>query len=207
MIYRRTHGKFRYPAAMISLPLILSAFGVIFVAELPDKTALAALILATRYRARDVILGAWAAFLVQTLVGVAAGSVLTLLPAQPIRIASGLGFLLFAFLAFRRRDEEEICGEEKACATGRPAWLVSFLVIFAAEWGDLTQLATAALVARNGNPISVGIGAVLALWTVTVLAAFSGARLGTYLKPRLLNLVGAVLFAAIGLYIIYAALR
>ena len=158
---------------MISLSLVLSTFCIIFIAELPDKTALAALILATRLRARDVIIGAWAAFAVQTLVGVAAGSILTLLPVTPIRIASGIGFLVFAFLAFRRKEEAEETDKEAASAkakAGRPAWLISFLVIFAAEWGDLTQLATAALVAQYRQPISVGLGAVLALWAVTILA-------------------------------------
>ena len=158
---------------MISLSLVLSTFCIIFIAELPDKTALAALILATRLRARDVIIGAWAAFAVQTLVGVAAGSILTLLPVTPIRSASGIGFLVFAFLAFRRKEEAEETDKEAASAkakAGRPAWLISFLVIFAAEWGDLTKLATAALVAQYRQPISVGLGAVLALWAVTILA-------------------------------------
>jgi putative Ca2+/H+ antiporter (TMEM165/GDT1 family) len=193
----------------LSLPLIATTFGVIFVAELPDKTALAALILATRFGARDVIAGAWAAFAVQTIVGVAAGSILTLLPVTPIRVASGLGFLVFAFLALRRRPEECETDEKAAIAeagANRPAWLVSFLVIFAAEWGDLTQFATAALVAQNRHPLSVGIGAILALWAVTLLAAYSGARLGGLLKPKVLNTVSGILFAAIGLYIIYTAL-
>src|SRR5580700_354717 len=117
---------------MISVPLIFTTFCIIFVAELPDKTALAALILSTKYRARDVIVGAWLAFLVQTIVGVAAGGVLTLLPAEPIRIASGIGFLVFSFLAFRRKEEDDAQEEEKAsnvlAKPKRPIWLVSFLV-------------------------------------------------------------------------------
>lgn len=187
-----------------SLAVILSTFGIIFIAELPDKTALAALVLATRHRARDVVLGAGLAFLVQTVVGVAAGSVLTLLPVQPIRIASGLGFLVFAVLALRRKEDE---GDAAAAtASSRPAWLMAFLVIFAAEWGDLTQLATAALVAQSHQPLSVGIGAVLALWTVTLLAALGGAHAARYVKPALLNRIGGVLFAAIGLFIIGSAI-
>jgi putative Ca2+/H+ antiporter (TMEM165/GDT1 family) len=194
---------------MSSLSLVISTFCIIFVAELPDKTALAALILATRLRTRDVIVGAWAAFAVQTLVAVAAGSVLTLLPLQPIRIASGIGFLVFAFMAFRRK--EEICEQDETAAIAktkgnRPAWLVSFLVIFAAEWGDLTQLATAALVSQSHRPLSVGIGAILALWAVTVLAAFSGSKLGNVFRPKLLNMISAIIFAAVGLFILYQAL-
>jgi putative Ca2+/H+ antiporter (TMEM165/GDT1 family) len=194
----------------LSLTIIASTFGIIFLAELPDKTALAALILAARYRARDVIAGAWLAFLVQTLIAVAAGSVFTLLPATPIRIASGLGFLVFAAVAFFRNEEKEDAEERDAIvksATQRPVWLVSFLVIFAAEWGDLTQLATAALVAHNRSPLSVGIGATLALWAVTVVAATSGSAIARFVSPRQLNRAGAVLFAGIGLFILYTSLR
>jgi putative Ca2+/H+ antiporter (TMEM165/GDT1 family) len=195
---------------MLSLPIILSTFGIIFVAELPDKTALAALILATRYRARDVIAGAWLAFAVQTLVAVAAGSVLTLLPETPIRVASGLGFLAFAVLAYRRDERDEGEKERQRIEQGkaqRPIWFVSFLVIFAAEWGDLTQLATAALVAQSRSPVSVGIGAILALWAVTVMAAFAGASAGKVLTPRLLKWMGVFLFSAIGLFILYSSLH
>ncbi|HEV2651459.1 MAG TPA: TMEM165/GDT1 family protein, partial [Rhizomicrobium sp.] len=125
-----------------SIPLMLSTFAVVFIAELPDKTALAALLLSTKYRARDVIIGAGLAFVVQTIVAVAAGSVLTLLPVKPIQIASGLGFLVFAVLALRRKEDEKVPTEDPAAPgkSKRPIWLVAFLVIFAAEWGDLTQL-------------------------------------------------------------------
>src|SRR5207249_9170114 len=87
------------------IPLILSTFGVIFFAELPDKTALASLVLATRYSTRQVVIGAGLAFLVQTFVAVTAGSLLQLLPTQPVRIAAGLGFFVFAVLAWRRSTE------------------------------------------------------------------------------------------------------
>jgi len=193
------------------LAVVLSTFGIIFLAELPDKTALASLVLATRYRARDVIAGAWLAFLVQTAVAVSAGSLLQLLPARPVRVAAGVGFLVFAVLALRRNEEEEIQEEQKEVASAgtrrRPPWLASFLVVFAAEWGDLTQLATAALVAQNHQPVAVAIGAVGALWTVTVIAAVAGSQLGRFLSPDVLNRASAVLFAAVGLIVIVSAFR
>jgi putative Ca2+/H+ antiporter (TMEM165/GDT1 family) len=190
---------------MFSLATMLSTFGMIFVAELSDKTALAALILASKYRARSVVLGAWLAFLVQTLVGVIAGRLLGFLPAHIIRIASGVGFLIFAIMSFRRDAKGDEDQEQQAVAargSTRPIWLMSFLVIFAAEWGDLTQLATAALVARGEPALSVGVGALLALWCVTLLAAYSGRKLGQLLNPRLLRIGGGVMFAAIGIYMI-----
>ncbi len=190
--------------------LAVSTFFVIFLAELPDKTALAALALGTKYKTRDVVLGAWAAFLIQTLVAIAAGSVLQLLPATPVHVAAGLGFLVFAALALRRDEEEELKEEEaEAAATKRKGMhpmVASFLVVFAAEWGDLTQLATAALVARTGEPLAVGVGAFLALCSVTVIAAVAGQQLGRFLPPELLKRASAVLFAIVGIAVIVTAL-
>jgi putative Ca2+/H+ antiporter (TMEM165/GDT1 family) len=192
------------------LSLVLSTFGIVFVAELPDKTALASLVLATQYKARHVIAGAWLAFLVQTAIAVGAGSLLHLLPAKPIHIASGVGFLIFAVLALRRKAETELISEEDAVAKERrqrhTAWLTSFLVVFAAEWGDLTQLATAALVARTGAPLAVAAGAIPALWAVTVIAALLGSQAGRYLTPTLLNRASAALFTAVGVVVLITAL-
>jgi Ca2+/H+ antiporter, TMEM165/GDT1 family len=193
-----------------ALSLIASSFAIVFVAELPDKTALASLVLATRFSPRHVLAGAWLAFLVQTAVAIAAGSFLTLLPDRPVHLLAGLGFLVFAVLAFKRNEEEEI-EEEKEAVTrfsrARAPWMISFAVVFAAEWGDLTQLATAALVARTGQPVAVAIGAILALWSVTVLAVVAGSRLATVLSPVFLARLSGVLFAAIGLVIILTAFR
>ena len=195
--------------AVIS-PLILSTFGIVFLAELPDKTSLAALALATRYPGRQVILGAWLAFLIQTLVACLAGSLLQLLPTLPVRIAAGVGFLVFAVLALRRKEQKDLKEEElEVSRTQRrqwPPWIASFFVVFAAEWGDLTQLATAALVAQTGEPIPVGIGAVLALWSVTVLAVTAGSQLARFFTQNLLNRVSAGLFAAVGSIVIITSL-
>jgi putative Ca2+/H+ antiporter (TMEM165/GDT1 family) len=194
----------------VNLELVLSTFGIVFLAELPDKTALASLVLATHLPARQVIIGAWLAFLVQTAVAVLAGSVLQVFPVVPVRIAAGLGFLVFALIALRRNVEQEIDEERHDVQSGRgrrsPPWVASFLVVFAAEWGDLTQLATAGLVAHTGQPLEVGLGALAALWSVTLLAATAGTQLSRFVGPTLLNRVSAALFAAIGVFIIVSTL-
>ena len=190
----------------LSLPIILSTYAIIFIAELPDKTALASLVLATKYKARQVIVGAWLAFIVQTLIAVFAGSLLSLLPATPLHIAAGIGFFIFAFFAFRRKEEEVVAEEnEQVTKLHKSPLVTSFLVIFAAEWGDLTQLATAALVARIGHPLSISIGAIAALWSVTVLAAVSGRQLSKRLTPKVLNISSGLLFTTIGLILIISS--
>ena len=166
--------------------------------------------LATRFPPRQVVLGAWLAFLAQTLVAVVAGSLLSLLPSQPVRIAAGLGFLVFAFMAARRDVDEEEREEEEAVASqrpsNRPAWIVSFLMVFAAEWGDLTQLATAALVAQTGQPLPVAVGAIAALWSVSLLAVVAGSQLGRYVHPKFLKWASVAVFAAVGLLVLLSAI-
>jgi Ca2+/H+ antiporter, TMEM165/GDT1 family len=185
-------------------PLELSAyvFGVIFVAELPDKTALASLVLATRHRALPVFLGASLALTVQSLVAVAAGSVFALLPERPVHIAVGVLFLVSAVLMWLRKPEDgdEGAGEAKA---DRPptfwrAFATVFGVIFVAEWGDLTQLATAGLAARERAPLLVFVSATLALWAVTAIAVTVGNRAATILRPHHTQRVASVLLMLIG---------
>lgn len=191
----------------ISLPLVLSTFGIIFLAELPDKTAFSSLVLATKYKAHQVIIGAWLAMFVQAIIAVCAGGLLTLLPAMPVRIAAGIGFLIFAFLALHRKEEGAELGaeEKKEEKKGRPAWLASFLVVFTAEWGDLSQLAIAGIVAHQGHALSVGIGAILGLWLVMLIGALLGSQLGRVLSPKRLKLLSAILFAVIGIAMLYSA--
>lgn len=194
---------------VLSFPIILSTFGIIFIAELPDKTALASLVLATRYKASHVIAGAWLAMLVQTVIAVLAGGLLAFLPAQPVRIVAGIGFIIFAYLAFTRKEEENLEKEkhevEEKAKRPRAAWLSSFLVVFAAEWGDLSQLATAGLAAHSGSPLSVGIGAVLGLWAVIAIAALAGKQLNRFLTPTILTWVSGALFALIGIGMLVSA--
>jgi Ca2+/H+ antiporter, TMEM165/GDT1 family len=187
--------------------LLLSVFGVIFVAELPDKTALAALVLATHYEPLPVFMGAALALTVQSAVAVAAGGLLSTLPSRPVHAGAGMLFLVSAVLMWQRRgtDASERW-RSRAAADTRPSfqgalWAV-FVVVFIAEWGDLTQLGTAALAARYAAPLAVFCGATLALWAVTALAVVVGNRAGKLLDPEHTKKVAAVVFALIGLLLL-----
>ena len=185
-----------------ALGLGFTVFTVIFLLELPDKTALAALLLATRHRPLPVFLGAAAAFVIQSAVAVAAGSLLSLLPREPIRIGAGLLFLGMAALLVRRNlrkveaDEERAVDQEEV-RHHRP-FITAFSVVFVAEWGDLTQLATAALQARYQQPVVVFVAATLALWAVSAIAVALGNRLGAWIPERPLQ------FAAAGVMVLVA---
>ncbi len=164
----------------MSLAIAGTVFGVIFLSELPDKTALASLILGSRYRPAYVFAGVAAAFTVHVGLAVAAGSLLTLLPRRPLEIIVAVLFAAGAVLLLRGRTEGS--HDEHTEAFGaepgfwRVAWM-SFGIILVAEFGDLTQIATATLAARYHDPLPVGVGAVLALWAVAGVAIAGGRSL------------------------------
>jgi putative Ca2+/H+ antiporter (TMEM165/GDT1 family) len=190
--------------ALPLLTLLATVYGIVFVAELPDKTALAALVLATRHRPWPVFLGTAAALTVQSAVAVGAGQLFSLLPARAVHVVSGIVFLVSAVLMWRRRPDADGDGNEsKGGGAGfwRAAW-VTFGVVFIAEWGDLTQLATAALAARYAAPIAVFCGATAALWSVAGIAVFVGHRAGKLLPQAVAQRVAAVLFALAGIALV-----
>jgi Ca2+/H+ antiporter, TMEM165/GDT1 family len=183
----------------VSLELFATVFGIVFVAELPDKTALAAVVLATRHRPWPVFLGSALALSVQSTIAVAAGSLIALLDPRYVRIGSGIVFLACAVLMWLRRGDAD---EEGASPAGfwRSLW-TTFVLIFIAEWGDLTQVATAALQARYRAWVTVFVASVAALWAVTAIAVIVGNRLGKTLSPRVMQRVAAIVFAVVGVLI------
>jgi len=175
---------------------------VVFVAELPDKTALSAVVLASHHRPTAVLLGAATALTIQSVVAVAAGHALSLLPARPVHLVAGALFLVSALVMWRRDDE---AAESSAGAESRGFWrsaALVFGVIFVAEWGDLTQLATAALAARYAAPFTVFAGATVALWAVAAIAAFVGHRASRLLTPDRTRRGAALLFAFLGVCLV-----
>jgi Ca2+/H+ antiporter, TMEM165/GDT1 family len=188
-----------------ALGLGFTVFTIIFLLELPDKTALATLLLATRHRPFPVFLGAVAAFVIQSAVAVAAGSLLSLLPREPIRIGAGILFLLMAALIvaqnLKREEAKEAAEVEREEQRHRRPFATAFLLVFVAEWGDLTQLATAALQARYRDALTVFTAATLALWAVAAIAVVLGNRLGAWIPQRPLQFTaaGVMVIAAIAL--------
>lgn len=190
---------------MISLTVTAVVFGVVFLAELPDKTALAGLVLGTRYRASYVFAGVAAAFALHVALAVAAGSVLTLLPQQIVQALTGVLFLGGAAVLLLKKGEDE---EEVRKPENQSFWKVSgagFMLILVAEFGDLTQIMTANLAARYDDPLSVGLGAVLALWAVAGLGIVGGKALMKKVPLRLITQIAALVMLALGLWSLWEA--
>ncbi|MEU4212749.1 TMEM165/GDT1 family protein [Streptomyces sp. NPDC026206] len=190
---------------MFSFTVAALVFGVIFLAELPDKTALAGLMLGTRYRASYVFAGVAAAFLVHVALAIAAGSVLTLLPHRLVQAVVGVLFLAGAAMLLFKKDDED---EEITDPADQSFWKVSgagFMLILVAEFGDLTQIMTANLAARYDDPVSVGTGAVLALWTVAGIGILGGKTLMRYVPLKLITKVAALVMLALAGFSLYEA--
>ena len=184
----------------MDLAVVALAFAAIFVVELPDKTFIATLVLSTRYRGLLVWIGVGLAFFLQVLIAVTAGQLATLLPETLVRGVAAAIFLLGAVILFRSAPgadaeeagtEEEYASRTTEARTGLRAVGASFLVLFAAEWGDLSQLLTVSLVARYEDPVSVFVGAWAALLTVSGLAVLAGRFLLRHMRLSVLHYVGA----------------
>ncbi|MDP3967245.1 MAG: TMEM165/GDT1 family protein [Nocardioides sp.] len=186
----------------MDLAAVALTFGAIFLVELPDKTFLATLVLATKYRPILVWIGVGLAFAVQTGVAVALGQAASLLPPDLVKIAAIVLFLAGAAILVREgRSHQESSGEEFAEKAkpvhGFRAVLASFLVLFAAEWGDLSQLLTLSLVAKYEAPFSVYVGALGALLTVSALAVIVGRSLLRVISIHVLHYLGATVCLAL----------
>jgi putative Ca2+/H+ antiporter (TMEM165/GDT1 family) len=183
----------------VVLSVVLAAFVLILPVELPDKTLFATLVLATRFAPLPVFVGVGAAFGLQVAIAVTAGSLLSLLPDALVSAVVAVLFLIGAVLLWREarkggEDEEALLQARENTSFVRAA-AISFGVLFAAEWGDLSQLATAGLAARYAEPVSVFIGSWAALLVISGLAAFLGRKLADRLPVALLHRIAAGLFA------------
>ncbi len=184
----------------MDLAVIATTFAAIFIVELPDKTFIAALVLSTRYKPLAVWIGVGLAFGVQTLVAVTVGALATLLPDVLVKSVALAIFLIGAVVLFRtapgadaaeKEQEEEYAAKSTEDRSFVAAAVASFLVLFAAEWGDLSQLLTISFVGRFNDHLNVFLGAWSALLVVSGLAVVAGRVLLRYMRLSLLHYIGA----------------
>jgi putative Ca2+/H+ antiporter (TMEM165/GDT1 family) len=196
----------------VDLAVVLTTFVVIFPAELPDKSLFASLVLGTRFRPLPVFCGVAAAFAVHVVIAVTVGGVFVAL--LPERVVLFVAAALFAGgSALLLLGKEEVAADPaetvRAMADQRPLHVVmaSFGVVFLGEWGDITQITTANLAARYHDPLSVGVGAVLALWSVSALALTVGRGLVQRVPTRLVRRLTGVVLALLAVVTLVEAIR
>lgn len=178
------------------------AFGVVFVAELGDKTQLVALSLATRHRLITVLAGITLAYAITNGLSVIVGGFLgATLPTTAIAIVGGLLFLGFAAWTYLGDDDDD----DVTGVAGRSAFVSIVLAMIIAEMGDKTMLATATLAARDA-PIATWFGATLGITASGALAVLIGRALGTRLPRRATRITASALFAVFGVLLLADAL-
>jgi Ca2+/H+ antiporter, TMEM165/GDT1 family len=193
------------------LAVIGIAFAVTFLAELPDKSMFASLLLAARYRASWVWTGAAAAFAVQMGIAVSAGQLLTLLPHRPLEwvvaaLFAGAGAYLWVASFRPARHEGDDAARQGGSGTSFPrVAATAFVVIFLAEWGDVTQIAAANLAARY-SPLLVLGGATLGLWAAAAISVSVGAKGLSRLPAAWLSRIAGVILLALAGYAVFSAL-
>jgi putative Ca2+/H+ antiporter (TMEM165/GDT1 family) len=197
---------------------VAAAFATVFLAELPDKTMVATIVLSARFhRPLAVWAGAASALTLQMVIAVAAGQLLGLLPDRPVRFAVAAIFAVGAVVLWRSHSEvdDAVDDADAAVATdveaaGRLSFrriaITVFGIVFVAEWGDLTQLATASL-ATTRPPLSVLVGASLAMITVSAIGVVAGRGLLRVVPERFLHRAAAVVFAALSVLFFVSAVR
>jgi putative Ca2+/H+ antiporter (TMEM165/GDT1 family) len=187
-------------------------FGVVFISELPDKSMFASLILSTRYPRLFVWAGAAAAFLVHVVIAVVAGGFLSLLPKTILDfVVAGLFFLGALLIIISKKGDKEAESKVKKTklAKNNNFWKVAptaFGLIFICEWGDITQIVTANYAASYHDPLSVGVGAVLALWLVAAVAVLAGPKIMQHVPAKLLTTIAAAILIAFGSFSLVSAL-
>jgi putative Ca2+/H+ antiporter (TMEM165/GDT1 family) len=185
---------------------IAITFGIVALAELADTSGLVTLVLASRFPARLVLLGVAAAFLVQVVVAVAAGSLVALLPERVLAAGLAVIFLVSAFLLLRGDDDDD-ADTDATPATPRRVVALCFGITLLSELGDPTQIIVATLTARYDDPLAVGIGALLALWAVSALAVFGGNRLRQVVSQRWITRVAAAVLVVLAVISAVEAIR
>jgi Ca2+/H+ antiporter, TMEM165/GDT1 family len=187
------------------IAVIGTAFVLAFLAELPDKSMFASLVLGTRYRPSWVWAGAAAAFAVHMAIAVTAGRLLALLPHRVVgAVVAGLflagsGYLWVSSFRPGERDGGDAARQGGVALSFWRVAGMSFGVIFLAEWGDITQLTTANLAARY-NPFLVFAGATLGLWAVAAVAVSVGAKTLKLIPVTWISRITATILLGLGIY-------
>lgn len=174
----------------------LTALGVVFLAEMGDKSQFVLLAQAARQPPLRVLAEALAAFALLVAVAVTVGAAAArFLPDWLLAVASGLLFLVFGVLAVREAREAQADSETDPVASRRGG---TFALILVSEMGDKTQLATAALAASSGLAVATGLGAFAGEALASVLAVLAGAWLGRHVSRRARAWASATLFLVLG---------
>jgi putative Ca2+/H+ antiporter (TMEM165/GDT1 family) len=185
-----------------SLATAGSSFGLIALAEIGDKSQLICMTMAVRHRAMPVLLGAIVAFTILNLLAVLFGAAASnWLPDTAVYAIVAVLFIIFGIHGWRTKPGSNMDNITEKSA--RSVWIATFLLVFVSEFGDKTQVAVAGL-SSAAQPISVWIGATLALAVTSALGVLAGRTLLQRIPIAMLHRISAIVFFGLA---VYAVLR
>lgn len=187
---------------VLNMAVFLTTLGLVFAAELGDKTQLLAMAFATKYKTWKVILGVLSAVVLLNLIAVLLGSYATsIIPLNVIRIIAALIFVIFGFLNLRNDKQEE---SEKKFKFG--AVVTVALTFFIGELGDKTQLMTITMAAQYNSPYAVFFGSVLGMIACDCLGIIIGSTVLKKIPQWIVKLITSCIFIFFGFVGLYKSL-
>ena len=183
-----------------------SAFFLIILAEMGDKTQLTTVMLAARYRAPGrIFLGSFLGEISVSLVGIVIGTAASsLIPVALIGKISGGIFILFGLFSLlsREEDDEEAESKGKEGSASKMGVIAAFSLVAVAELGDKTQLAVIALVVEYSSPLSVALGIIGGFAVTSLTGVVLGKSLSHFVSTGLVQKIAAIAFIAIGVILL-----
>lgn len=183
----------------MSTTFLLTSFIFIFLAAAPGRTTFVLVLFASQGRLKNIFIGAAAAFFIQSFISVLLGEILALFPQPVVELIAGILFVYFAY-SFWKMSAKSI----ELLDSDRNISIKSvFLVVFMAEFGDVSQLAIAATAAKSSSKFSIFVLAVIALWIITGIALLVGHNLKQLFKPSLIQKAASVAFLIMGFVLLF----
>jgi putative Ca2+/H+ antiporter (TMEM165/GDT1 family) len=197
----------------VNLAVAATTMVLVIPAELPDKTFISCVVLASRNKALPVWIGAAVALTSQALLAVLAGRLLELLPHTAVKIVVATLFIAGAvYLIFVPEKAEEAKGErladrEIAVASDWRVLLTTFTIVALAEFGDITQVLVANLTARYRDPVAVFVGATVGFWIVSGLGVLSGKTITRVVPLAVVRRISGMALLGFGIYTIVSLVK
>ena len=197
----------------MSLALAATTTVLVIPAELPDKTFISCIVLASRNKALPVWIGGALALTVQALLAVVAGGLLALLPHTTVKIVVAVLFMAgAAYLIFVPEEAEQEKGERLgdravAVASDWRVFFTTFTIVALAEFGDITQILIANLTARYRDPVAVFLGATVGFWIVSGLGVLAGRTITRVVPLSIVRRLSGCLLLGFGVWTIVSILK
>ena len=208
--FTRSRGISILTTEIFSLSTLANTFGLVFLAEIGDKTQLVSMMLAARFGWKRVFPGIALAFALLSALAVFLGQIaFRWIPLGWIKLVTALFFLFVGITALRNSDESDQDGDEghpDSVKQGRGPALTAFLMIFLAEMGDKTQLLTASIAAGTEGYAAVFLGSTLALWVISLLGMAVSGIIAKKIPFRWIKRTAGIIFLCFGAaYLIQSA--